>query len=645
MRAPASMRRPLKLEIRVNYFSVKLSRMLLALAGTLCLAQTPPVSFTITTVAGNGTSGFTGDGAVATNAELALPTQVWWAGGNAYIADENNNRIRELSGGNINTIAGNGTAGNNGTDGNPIDLEFDGPAGIAVDSKNNIYVSDTGNSLLWKISGGVMNSIVGVGGTLAYGLSSPAALALDPSGNVYIADSGVDSVEQVSTSSSGTVTVTRIAGTGSQGQSGAGGPADKAQLWNPTALAVSPAGDALYIADTNNGLVLKVSPISPTGKITIVAGAGTLTADGSSAYLTKLNYPKGLAIDACGDLYIADTFNSRIRMVTPNGLIYTVAGSAKGYSGDSGPALSAQLAYPQSLSLDSSGNLYVADTQNNVVRLLTVNGAGPCALQGPPSISSALSLGQYGAFNAVSAPGSWIEIHGTNLAADTREWSTQAPYNDFSGVNAPTQLDRTSVQISNAAAFVEYISPTQLNVQVPSNVSTGSQQLTVSTAIGTSPPFNLQINTVQPGLYAPPQIAIGGKQYVGALFPPDLTNWVLPTGAIPGFTSHPASAGDIVVLYGIGFGSVNTGSPDNSTLAGQIVAGQNSLSATSFQILFGQTPAVLQYWGLAPDAVGLYQFNVVVPSGLGSGTVPISFTMTVNGQTVNSSQTLYTALQ
>lgn len=170
MRAPASMRRPLKLEIRVNYFSVKLSRMLLALAGTLCLAQTPPVSFTITTVAGNGTSGFTGDGAVATNAELALPTQVWWAGGNAYIADENNNRIRELSGGNINTIAGDGTAGNNGTDGNPIDLEFDGPAGIAVDSKNNIYVSDTGNNLLWKISGGVMNSIVGVGGTLAYGL-------------------------------------------------------------------------------------------------------------------------------------------------------------------------------------------------------------------------------------------------------------------------------------------------------------------------------------------------------------------------------------------------------------------------------------------------------------------------------------------
>jgi uncharacterized protein (TIGR03437 family) len=620
----------------VNYFPLKPSRMLLALVGTLCLAQTAPVSFTITTVAGNGTSGFTGDGAVATNAELALPTQVWWAGGNLYIADQNNNRIREVSNGNINTIAGTGTGGNIGSGGNPLDLEVSGPAGVAVDSNSNIYISDTGNDLLWKISGGIMNSIVGVGGTLSYGLSSPAALALDPSGNVYIADSAVDSVEQVSTSSSGTVTVTRIAGTGNQGQNGAGGPANKAYLSNPTAVAVSPSGNALYIADTNNGLVLKVSPISPTGTITIVAGAGTLTADGSSAYFTKLSYPKGLAVDACGNLYIADTFNSRIRVVTPNGLIYTVAGSTKGYSGDNGPALSAQLAYPQSLSLDSAGNLYVADTQNNVVRMLTVSGAGACALQGKPSIGGILSNSDFGAFNDMAAPGSWIEIYGTNLAADSRLWANT----DFIGATAPTQLDRTSVQISSsAAAFVEYISPLQVNVQVPSNVPNGTQQVTLSTALGTSPPFNLQINAVQPGLYAPPLVTIGGKQYVGAFFPND-GSWALPTGAVAGINSRPAKAGDIITLYGVGFGSVDTGTP-----AGQIVPGQNSLSASSFQILFGQTPAVLQYWGLAPGEVGLYQFNVVVPTGAGTGTVPLSFTMTVNGQVVNSSQTLYTALQ
>jgi uncharacterized protein (TIGR03437 family) len=628
----------------VNHFPFKPSITLLALAGTLCLAQTAPVSFTISTVAGNGTAGYTGDAAAANNAELNNPTQAWFVGGNLYIADQVNSRIREVTGGNINTIAGNGTAGLAGTGGAPTNAEFSKPYGVAVDSKSNVYISDTGNNLLWQISGSTINSIVGVSGTLAYGLSNPAGLAVDSAGNVYIADAGVDSVEKVSISGT-TYTVTRIAGSGSAGQTGAGGPANKSQLFNPTAVAVSPAGDALYIADTNNSLVLKVSPISPTGTITVVAGAGTLTGEGVSAYYTRLSYPKGLAVDACGDLYISDTYNHRIRVVAPSGLIYTVAGTTKGYTGDGGPALSAQLNYPQSLSLDSSGNLYVADTQNNVVRMLTVNGSSPCALQGPPSISSALSLGQYGAFNAVAAPGSWIEIHGTNLAADTREWSNQAPYNDFSGVNAPTQLDRTSVEISNAAAFVEYISPTQLNVQVPSNVATGSQQLTVSTALGTSAPFSLQIDTVEPGLYAPPQISIGGKQYVGALFPPDLTNWVLPTGAIPGFTSHPASAGDIVVLYGIGFGGVTIGSQANSMLAGQIVPGQNTLTATSFQILFGQTPAVLQYWGLAPGAVGLYQFNVVVPSGLGSGTVPISFSMTVNGQTVNSSQTLYTVLQ
>jgi uncharacterized protein (TIGR03437 family) len=247
-----------------------------------------------------------------------------------------------------------------------------------------------------------------------------------------------------------------------------------------------------------------------------------------------------------------------------------------------------------------------------------------------PSIASGgiVSAGAFGAFTSV-APGSWIEIYGTNVAADSRLWSGA----DFTGVNAPTSLDGTSVTVGGQSAFVSYISPNQVNVQVPSNVNTGSQPIIVTTASGASAAYTITVNAQQPGLLAPNSFIIGGKQYIAAFFQDGA--FALPPGAIAGVSSRRAQPGDILTLWGIGFGPTTPNTP-----AGQLVPQLNTLAAP-FHMLFGQTEATLQYDGLEPNAVGLYQFNVVVPNVASSDAVPLTFTL--GG--VAGTQTLYIAVQ
>jgi uncharacterized protein (TIGR03437 family) len=247
-------------------------------------------------------------------------------------------------------------------------------------------------------------------------------------------------------------------------------------------------------------------------------------------------------------------------MISTTGVINTIAGNGRfADTGDTGPATSASLNSPAGVTVDGSGNVYVADTQNNAIRKLTAPGAitGPTA---PPSIQSVQSAGAFGAFPN-TALGSWIEIFGSNLAADTRSWAG----GDFSGINAPTSLDRTTVTIGGQAAFVSYISGGQVNAQVPSTVGTGPQQVTVTTAAGTSTAFTMEVDLTAPGILAPPSFNIGGKQYAAATFTDGVT-FVLPVGAIAGVTSRPAKPGETIVLYGIGFGRVSNNLP-----AGQIV--------------------------------------------------------------------------
>jgi uncharacterized protein (TIGR03437 family) len=180
-------------------------------------------------------------------------------------------------------------------------------------------------------------------------------------------------------------------------------------------------------------------------------------------------------------------------------------------------------------------------------------------------------------------------------------------------------LDGVQVVIGGQKAFVEFISSGQVNAQLPSSIGTGPTQITLTNGNLTSAPFNITVNTTQPGLLAPPSFKIGGNQYVVAQFS-DLT-YVLPAGSIAGVTSRPARPGETIVIYGIGFGSVTPFIP-----AGQIVTQSNQLSMP-LQVLFGQTPAQTPYFGLAPNFVGLYQFNVVVPSVSNNDLVPLTFNL------------------
>jgi uncharacterized protein (TIGR03437 family) len=326
-----------------------------------------------------------------------------------------------------------------------------------------------------------------------------------------------------------------------------------------------------------------------------------------------------VALDAAGNLYIADTFNQRIRMVSAaTGTITTLAGNGiSGYEGDGGPATSAQLSFPVSVLVAPSGNIYVADTQNSVIRLMT---------PAPPTISGVTTASAFGGFNSI-APGVWIQIYGLNLAADTRPWTGA----DFNGVNAPTSLDGTTVSIGGQAAFVSYISPGQVNALVPSNVATGEQQITVTGATGTSNSYPVIVNPTAAGMLA---LKIGGVQYLEALFP-DYQTVALPPGTISGVTSQRAKPGDVIIIFGTGFGPVTPNIP-----AGQIAQGDSTLTLP-LQIFFGSTLATLQYSGLAPGSVGLYQFNVVVPNVPASDAVPVSFSV---GGVLGAQVILYTSV-
>jgi uncharacterized protein (TIGR03437 family) len=246
-----------------------------------------------------------------------------------------------------------------------------------------------------------------------------------------------------------------------------------------------------------------------------------------------------------------------------------------------------------------------------------------------PVIGGVISAGAFGGFSSI-APGSWIEIYGTDLASTSRAWAGE----DFNGVKAPTSLSGTKVTIGGQDAVLSYISPGQVNAQVPANVTTGQRPITVTTAIGTSPSYMVTVNARQPGLFAHPAFTIGGKQHIGAVFANDGNTFVMPTGAVAGITSRPAKPGETILLFGIGFGAVTPGA-----WAGEIAQQQSAL-VEPVAMYVNQSKATLGYAGLVPSAVGLYQFNLVVPAVAAADAVPLTFSQ--GG--VAGTQTLYMAV-
>jgi uncharacterized protein (TIGR03437 family) len=258
-----------------------------------------------------------------------------------------------------------------------------------------------------------------------------------------------------------------------------------------------------------------------------------------------------------------------------------------------------------------------------------------CTNTAAPLITSVNSASAYGGYSYF-ASGSWLEIKGTNLADpnDPRIYTNGGGWagTDFSGVNAPTSLDGISVSIDGKPAYIDYISPTQVNVQAPEDSTTGNVAIALTNCKAPSTQFLFAKQALAPGLLAPSVFNISGKQYMVATFASDGA-FVLntTTGAGLGINSRPAQAGDVILAYGVGFGDVTP-----ATLPGTIVQAQNSLNnAVTFS--FGSTPASTSYSGLAGNFVGLYEFYITVPSGLLAGDVEINVTQ--NG--VALPQTMY----
>jgi hypothetical protein len=374
---------------------------LLLLAGSPGLIYAVYSNAIITTVTGTGTSGFSGDGGLAIDAQLDSPTGVAFDQvGNLYIADRFNHRIRQViaATGIITTVAGSGLTGHgNGGfsgDGGPAsDAQLDSPARVIVDEMGNLYIADSYNDRIRKViaATGVITTVAGTeiagyGGDngLATGaqLDGPLGVAIDKIGNLYIADANNNRIRQViaATGIITTVAGSGLTGHGNGGFSGDGGPASEAQLNYPTHVAMDGAGN-VYIADSENHRIRQV--LAATGIITTVAGSGLtgngnggFSGDGGPATDAQLNYPSGVAVDGQGNLFIADNSNHRIRkVIAATGVITTVAGSGiAGYSGDNGPASDAQLNMPSDVAFDGVGNLYIGDQDNHCIR--RVEGSG-----------------------------------------------------------------------------------------------------------------------------------------------------------------------------------------------------------------------------------------------------------------------------
>jgi uncharacterized protein (TIGR03437 family) len=574
----------------------------------------------ITTVAGNGTQSFSGDDGPATSAQLYGSHGVA-AGpdGSVYIADSSNNRIRKVTNGVVTTVAGTGTADFSGDNGPAISAQLTDPEGVAVDSAGNLYIADTGYSRVRKVTNGVITTVAGGGATLGDNgpaasaqLYSPKGVAVDSAGNLYIADTYNQRIRKVSNG-----VITTVAGTGTHGpSSGDNSPATSASLFSPTGVAVDSAGN-LYIADTGNSRIRKVS----NGIITTVAGNGGYGFNGDNGLATsaQLYNPEGIAVDSAGNLYIADTLDNRIRKVS-NGVITTVGGNGTyGFSGDNAPATSSQLSRPTGVAVDSAGNVYVADRDNNRIRVLT-----PAAVTvRTPTIISMVNSASYN--SGPISPGEMVTIFGSGIGPATAAYGTT----DSSTGKLTTMIGGVQVLFNGTATPMIYASSTQVSAVVPyemalvANVSVwidylgqnsnADQVTSVATALGL---FAQNSSGSGPGAILNQDNSLNG----------------------PG---HPAAKGSIVQVFLTGEGLTNPPSVTGAITVANLPPPQVTPQPVQLiQVWIDGQPVNYTYAGEAPGMVaGVMQLNVQIPVNAPSGALSIQVSiggnMSQNGITVS----------
>lgn len=620
--------------------------LLISCAAALAPAQAPP-SYTITNAAGNGTAGFAGDSGKAGEAQINYPLGLAIDGsGNIYIADHLNHRIRRVAAdGTITTVAGSESIGSTGDDGPATSAKLNYPSGVAVDSSGALYITDTMNHVIRKVVvGGNITLFAGQRGVSGFleknskgeylqakdaQLNAPTGIAIDSSGNIYFCDTRNHRVRKIGADGK----IQTIAGTGEKGETGDGGKAVEAKLNSPTGVAVDAAGN-VYIADQMNHRIRKVDK---DGIIATVAGTGLpgYSGNGGLATRAQLFYPCCIALDKQGNLFIADRTNNRVRRVDARtGTISLAAGTGRfGDDFDGRAAEQARLRFPMGLAADPQGRVYFSDNANSRVKLLTPVSQNPTeAAAEPPAIRVDGGVATDTAFGAsvAIAPGAWIEIYGSRFSPVEREWASE----DFIEGRAPVSLEGAQVWINGQPAPVAYVSPNMIRALAPLELDGSTANIVVETPAGRSRAYTAKVDPAAAGVHAPARLRLAGKQFAAALVE-GADAYALPEGALEEAASRPARPGEVLVLYGTGFGPVT---PHVST--GE-TPGEQTRLAWPVEVSVGGMPAEILAAGLAPGKVGLYELRVVVPPLAESGPAPLEIRL--NGKQL--AQELYVAVE
>lgn len=557
---------------------------------------------TIQTAAGDGYLQSVGDGLAATSAMLSQPSAVALDGvGNLYIADTGTNRVRQVApAGTIRTFAGSGLAGPGADQTAAAKSSLYSPMSVALGPAGNLYIADTYNHRVRAVNAnGLISTVAGTGvaGRGAEGLPAaqmnlraPRGVCLDRAGTLYVVDTGNHRVLRVLP---GGATQT-AAGNGSPGNAGDGGAAAMAQLNMPSGCTLDTAGN-LFLADTGNHRIRKVTA---AGRITTVAGTGVagFSGDEGPATAAQLNGPAGIAVEDDGNLFVTDTQNHRIRQVTPDGAIHTIAGQGSaGYSGDGETATSAQLYGPAGLTLDGAGNLYLADSGNNRIRRLVPQAVAPPApVVLPPTLSAlnAASLTQ-----GPVAPGEIVVLFGNGLGPDTGAAGTPGA----TGL-LPTLLAGAEVRFDGIPAPILYAQYGQINVQAPyaiaGNATTHVEAFYQGKSGGT---VDLAVAPANP-----------------ALFPVAVNQ----DGSLNSET-NPAARGTIMAFFATGEGLT-----DGANTSGIAAQAPYPRPRQTVEVTMGGIAADLLYAGAAPGQVGELQVNARVPGGfLPTGQVAVQLSV------------------
>jgi uncharacterized protein (TIGR03437 family) len=548
----------------------------------------------ITTVAGTGVTNFTGDGGLATSATLSFIEDIALASdGRLFLADFENFRVRVVNGGNIATFAGNGNAHYSGDGGPATNAVLNAPSGLARDKGGNLYICDQLANRIRRIDPfGTIDVVAGSnrpgfggdgGPATQASMSFPVDVKFDPAGNLYIADSSNNRVRKVTPSG----VISTLAGTGATGFSGDGGAATAARLNDPSGLALDAAGN-LYVSDLGN---FRVRKITPAGIITTFAGNGTSGSggDGGQATNATLTGPVGLAFDSAGNLYIADAGATVVRKVTPTSVISTFAGNGQGgFAGDGGPASGAALAGPQGVSVDGSGNVNIVDSFNNRIRQVTpdgkihtIAGIGTAGLSGDGGPATAAELNSPYAID-IDLAGNLYIADGNGRIRLIRNGpppvfslsQTGLTLTVLQGGGAP--LPQTITVLNSGAGA--------LNWTASASTTTGQSWLSVSPARGTSSstagqPLSISAN--------PTGLAAGAYYGLVQVTSPGVANSPQFVTVVLNVLSTTAATGPAVQPTGLIFSGAPGGASPQPQAVQVAAPGAQALTYTS-SISFGQ---------------------------------------------------------